>query len=161
MYIPAPLAVHDKVVAEGKPGSLGCSRGDSDAAPPFPFDVGDGNDYGQCKLQLTVPSKCQCDGNDCTPCAIVVGYHGYSETGTSNHSWKSRLEPKGEAVDFISLYPTGDLTESNYFNWTALKKRRSRLRQNWAVPSCQDPEDGCFLMDDIPCDLCAPTLKTM
>ena len=101
MYIPAPLAVHDKVVAEGKPGSLGCSRGDSDAAPPFPFDVG--------------------DGNDCTPCAIVVGYHGYSETGTSNHSWKSRLEPKGEAVGFISLYPTGDLTESNYFNWAALK----------------------------------------
>ena len=134
MYIPAPLAVHDKVVAEGKPGSLGCSRGDSDAAPPFPFDVGDGNDYGQRKLQLTVPSKCQCDGNDCTPCAIVVGYHGYSETGTSNHSWKSRLEPKGEAVGFISLYPTGDLTESNYFNWTALKNAAADCAKTGRFP---------------------------
>jgi len=61
---------------------------------------------------------------------IVVGYHGYSETGTSNHGSKSRLEPKGEAVGFISLYPTGDLTETNYMNWGALKKRSSRLRQN-------------------------------
>ena len=140
--------------AEGQQKSLGCSTGDSGVVPPFPFDVGDGNDYGQRRLELTVPSRCQCDGKDCTPCAIVVGYHGYSETGTSNHSWKSRLEPKGEAVGFISLYPTGDLTETNYFNWGALKKRRSRLRQNWAVPSCQDPGDGCLLMDGIPCDWC-------
>ncbi len=28
------------VVAEGKPGSLGCSRGDSVATPPFLLDVG-------------------------------------------------------------------------------------------------------------------------
>ena len=103
--------------AEGQTQFVGCSKGDSGAAPPFPFDVGDGNDYGQRRLELTVPSKCQCDGNECKPCAIVIGYHGYSETGTSNDSWKSRLEPKGEAVGFISLYPTGDLTETNYMNW--------------------------------------------
>jgi poly(3-hydroxybutyrate) depolymerase len=148
-----------QVLAEGQSQSVGCSKGHSDAVPPFPFDVGDGNDYGQRRRELTVPSKCQCDGNDCTPCAIVVGFHGYSETGTSNHSWKSRLEPKGEAVGFISLYPTGDLTESNYFNWAALKKRRSRLRRNWAVPSCQDPGDGCLLMDGIPCDWCGSNVE--
>ena len=101
-------------VVEGKPGSSGCPTGDSGGVPPFPFIVG--------------------DGNDCTPCAIVV--HGYIETSTANHSWKSRSEPKGEAVGFISLYPIGDLTETNYFNRNALKKRRRRLRQNWAVPSC-------------------------
>ena len=53
-------------VSEGQRKSLGCSAGDSGVVAPFPFDVG--------------------DGNDCTPCAIVVGYHGYSETGTSDHS---------------------------------------------------------------------------
>lgn len=74
------------LVAEGKPDSLGCSTGDSGVAPPFPFDVGDCDNYGQRKLELTVPSRCQCDGSKCTPCAIFVGYHGYSETGTSNHS---------------------------------------------------------------------------
>jgi hypothetical protein len=74
---------------------------------------------------------------------------------------KSRLEPKGEAVGFISLYPTGDLAETNYVNWGALKKRRSRLRQNWAVPSCQDPKDGCLLMDGTPAIGVAPMLKTM
>jgi len=72
--------------AEGQARSAGCSKGDSSAARPLPFDVGDGNNYGQHRLELTVPSKCQCDDNECTPCAIVVGYHGYSETGTSNHS---------------------------------------------------------------------------
>ena len=141
-------------VPDGQQKSAGCSKEYSSSPPPFPFTVGDGNDYGQRRLELTVPSKCQCDSNECSPCAIVIGYHGYSETGTSNYSWKSRLEPKGEAVGFISLYPTGDLTESNYMNWGALKKRRSRLRQNWSVPSCQDPEDGCLLMDGIPCDWC-------
>jgi hypothetical protein len=39
-------------------------------------------------------------------------------------------------------------------NWGALKKRRSRLRHSWAVPSCQNSEDGCLLMDGIPCDWC-------
>ena len=92
-----------QVIAEGQAQSVGCSKGDSGTVPPFPFDVEDGNDYGQRRLELTVPSKCQCDGNNCTPCAIVVGYHGYGQTGTSNQSWKSRLEPKGEAVGFISL----------------------------------------------------------
>jgi len=57
------------------------------------------------------------------------------------------------------LYPTGDLTETNYFNWDALKKRLSRLRQNWAVASCQNPEDGYFLMDGIPCDWCGSNIE--
>ena len=133
---------------------MGCTTGDSGIEPPFPFDIGDGNDYGQRKLELTVPDKCRCDGSNCTPCPVVVGYHGYGESGTSKHSWKRRLEPKGEAVGFISLYPTGDMTETNYFNWGALKKRRSRTRQNWAVPSCQAVDDGCLLVDGIPCDWC-------
>ena len=90
---------------------------------------------------------------------LLWAIHGYSETGTSKHSWKSRLEPKGEAAGFISLYQTGDLTETNYMNWGALKKRRSRLRQNWAVPSCQDPEDGCLLKDGIPCDWCGSNIE--
>ena len=140
--------------AQKQDQSLGCTTGDSGIEPPFPFDIGDGNDYGQRKLELTVPDKCRCDGGNCTPCPIVVGYHGYGESGTSKHSWKRRLEPKGEAVGFISLYPTGDMTETNYFNWGALKKRRSRTRQNWAVPSCQAVDDGCLLVDGIPCDWC-------
>ena len=61
--------------SERQQNSLGCSTGDSGVVPPFPFDIGDGNDYGQRKLELTAPSTCQCDGNDCTLCAIVVGYH--------------------------------------------------------------------------------------
>jgi len=131
--------------------SLGCSVTDSGATPPYPFNVGDGNDYGKRKLELTVPERCRCDGKDCTPCPIVVGYHGYGQNGSS---WKSRLTPKGEAVGFISVYPTGDTTETNYFNWGPLKKRRIRLRENWAVPSCQDVSDGCLQVDGIPCDWC-------
>ena len=126
------------VAGEGRE-SLGCSIADSGSIPPYPFDVGDDNNYGKRKLELTVPERCRCDGEDCTPCPIVVGYHGYGQNGSS---WKSRLVSKGEAVGFISVYPTGDSTETNYFNWGALKKRRSRLRQNWAVPSCQDVNDG-------------------
>jgi hypothetical protein len=48
-------------------------------------------------------------------------------------------------VGFISLYPTGDITETGYF-WD--------LVANWAVPSCQVPDDGCLQIDDIPCDWC-------
>ena len=146
----------DLVIAGSERKSLECSKQDSRVIPPFAFDVGDCNDYGQRNLELTVPSKCRCD---CTPCAIVEGCHGYSETGTSRYSWKSRLEPKGEAVRFISLYPTADLTESNYFNWSALKKRRSKLPRNWVVPSCQNSEDGCLLVDGIPCDWCGSNRK--
>jgi predicted esterase len=124
---------------------MGCAVGDSGATPPFPFDVGDGNDYGARELGLTVPPQCQCDGNDCTPCAVVVGFHGYGQTGTSNFSWKSRLEPKGAAAGFISVYPTGDITTNNYLFGPDT---------NWAVPSCQDPEDGCLLEDGIKCDWC-------
>jgi len=89
--------------------SLGCLEGDSGEDPPFPFDVGDGNDYGSRRLELTVPEQCKCDpaDSDCTPCPIVVGFHGF---GGSGAFWKSRLEPKGAAVGFISLYPTGDAT---------------------------------------------------
>jgi hypothetical protein len=77
--------------------------------------VGDGNDYDQRKLELTVAQKCHCDGIDCTSCSVAVGYHGYGQSGSSGHSWKSRLEPKGEAAGFISLCPTGDKTDANYF----------------------------------------------
>ena len=136
------------VTSQGRE-SLGCSVTDFGATPPYPFDVGDGNDYGKRRLELTVPERCRCDGKDCTPCPIVVGYHGYSQNGSN---WKSRLTPKGEAVGFISVYPTGDTTETNYFNWGPLKKRRIRLRENWAVPSCQDVSDGCLQVDGIPCD---------
>lgn len=125
--------------------SLGCVVGDSGLAPPFPFDVGDGNDYGSRRLDLTVPEQCACDGEDCTPCPVVVGYHGFGQTGTSPFSWKSRLESKGAAAGFISVYPTGDFTTTNYAfspDW------------NWAVPSCQDPFDGCLLVDGILCDWC-------
>ena len=113
--------------------SPGCVLGDSGEAPPFPFDVGDGNDYGNRVLGLTVPRSCECDGTDCTPCPVVVGFHGYGQDGSS---WRSRLEPKGRAAGFISLYPTGDLTPSTY--------NPSGSSSNWAVPSCQDPEDGCL-----------------
>jgi hypothetical protein len=72
-----------------------------------------------------------------------VGFHGFG--GDGNH-WKERLEPKGAAVGFISLYPTGDATApTSYFGG---------FTSNWAVPSCQDPEDGCLRVDDIPCDWC-------
>lgn len=126
--------------------SLGCAVGDSGIAPPFPFDVGDGNDYGARVHDLTVPEQCQCDGSDCMPCPIVVGFHGYGQTGPGAYSWKSRLEPKGAAVGFISLYPTGDnTTPHSYFGG---------LKPNWAAPSCMVPEDGCLLEDEIPCDWC-------
>jgi hypothetical protein len=122
--------------------SLACVTGDTGAEPPFPFDVGDGNDYGLRTHGLTVPEQCECDGNDCTPCAIVAGYHGF---GGRASSFKNRLEPKGAAAGFISLYPEGDLTPTNYAfgpDW------------NWAVPSCQYPLDGCLLADGVPCDWC-------
>ena len=125
--------------------SLGCMLGDSGVAPPNPFEIGDGNDYGSRRHELTVPAQCECDGVDCTPCPVVVGYHGFGQTGTSFASWKSRLEPKGEAAGFISLYPTGDFTTTNY---------AFSPDENWAVPSCQDPVDGCLLADGIPCDWC-------
>jgi hypothetical protein len=122
--------------------SLACVTGDTDATPPFPFDVGDGNDYGLRTHGLTVPEQCKCDGDDCTPCAIVVGYHGFGQRASH---WKSRLEPKGAAAGFISLYPEGDLTPTNYAfapDW------------NWAVPSCQYPMDGCLNYRGLPCDWC-------
>jgi hypothetical protein len=72
----------------------------------------------------------------------VVGFHGFGEDGST---WKKRLEPKGRAVGFISLYPTGDITNTSYL-WD--------FQANWAVPSCQDPKDGCLRVDDIPCDWC-------
>ena len=125
--------------------SLGCVVGDSGNTPPAPFDVGDGNDYGARRLELTVPEQCFCDGEDCDPCPVVVGYHGFGQTGTGRNSWKSRLEPKGAAVGFISLYPTGDFTITNY---------KFSPDENWAVPSCQDPVDGCLMVDGIPCDWC-------
>ena len=123
--------------------SLGCMVGDSGLQPPLPFDVGDGNNYGGRKLDISVPSQCACNGEDCTPCPIVVGYHGFGGNGPDSWQWK--LEPKGEAVGFISLYPTGDNTPTNYAFGPA---------NNWAVPSCQVPDDGCLLEDDIPCDWC-------
>jgi hypothetical protein len=125
--------------------SLGCTTGDSGETPPDPFDVGGGNDYGSRVLELTVPRQCECEPSDadCTPCPIVVGFHGFGGAGTF---WKERLEPKGAAVGFISLYPTGDATApTSYFGG---------FTSNWAVPSCQDPNDGCLLIDDIPCDWC-------
>jgi hypothetical protein len=113
--------------------SLGCITGESGAAPPFPFDV---DNYGDRVLELTVPE--QCEG---TPCPIVVGFHGYDEDGST---WKRRLEPKGRAVGFISLYPTGDMTPNSY--------DPSGTSTNWAVPSCQDPKDGCLEGEN--CDWC-------
>ncbi|KKL13877.1 hypothetical protein LCGC14_2521360, partial [marine sediment metagenome] len=65
--------------------------------------------------------------------------------GEDGNTWKRRLEPKGRAVGFISLYPTGDITPTSY---------AFGPQTNWAVPSCQDPKDGCLLVDDIPCDWC-------
>ena len=52
--------------------SLGCSVTDFGAVPPYPFKVGDGNDYGKRKLELTVPERCRCDGKDCTPCMLYI-----------------------------------------------------------------------------------------
>ncbi len=126
--------------------SLGCVTGDTGEDPPDLFDVGDGNDYGDRVLDLTVPDKCKCDPSDseCTPCPIVVGFHGYGEDG---NSWQERLEPKGEAVGFISLYPTGDTTPNSY-------DPSGTWGTNWAVPSCQDPNDGCLQTDGISCDWC-------
>lgn len=125
--------------------SLGCFEGNPGASPPAPFDVGDGNDYGARRLELSVPEQCYCVGDDCTPCPLVVGYHGFGETGTSDDSWKSRLEPKGAAAGFISLYPTGDFTVTNY---------KFSPDENWAVPSCQNPVDGCLMADGLACDWC-------
>jgi len=82
------------------------------------------------------------DRDNCTPCPIVVGYHGF---GGRASSFRNRLEPKGAAAGFISLYPEGDLTPTNYAfgpDW------------NWAVPSCQYPLDGCLLAGGVPCDWC-------
>lgn len=125
--------------------SLGCFEGNPGIDPPAPFDVGDGNDYGARRLELSVPEQCYCVGEDCDPCPLVVGYHGFGETGTSDDSWKSRLEPKGDAAGFISLYPTGDFTVTNY---------KFSPDENWAVPSCQDPVDGCEMADGLACDWC-------
>jgi predicted esterase len=130
--------------------SEGCITGDSGIDPPFPFDVGDGNDYGNRRLELTVPDQCKCEPDDaaagnCTPCPIVIGFHGFGQDGSF---WKERLEPKGAAVGFISLYPTGDKTDTGYL-WDN--------QANWAVPSCQYPDDGCLGIEGIPCDWCGDT----
>jgi predicted esterase len=123
--------------------SLGCVAGDTGLDPPNPFDVNDGNDYGERVFELTVPKKCECDGpeDNCIPCPIVVGFHGYGEDGST---WKKRLEPKGRAVGFISLYPTGDMTPNSY--------TPAGTDPNWAVPSCQEFTDGCE--DEEYCDWC-------
>jgi predicted esterase len=126
--------------------SLGCTVDGFGRTPPTPFDVGDGNDYGGRVLELTVPDKCQCDGTDCTPCPVVVGFHGYGETGSGPNSWKSRLEPKGAAAGFISLYPTGDNTVPHTYG--------GGMNPNWAVPSCMTPTDGCLLNANLKCDWC-------
>jgi poly(3-hydroxybutyrate) depolymerase len=126
--------------------SPGCAVNDSEIVPPIPFDVGDGNDYGGRILELTVPEQCQCDGVDCTPCPVVIGYHGYGQTGSGPASWKSRLEPKGAAAGFISLYPTGDNTVRHTYG--------GGLVPNWAVPSCMTPTDGCLLDANLKCDWC-------
>ena len=138
---PAP-AVAKKTRSETM--SLGCVNGDSGQDPPFPFDVDDGNNYGSRRLELTVPEQCKCDPDDadCTPCPIVVGFNGFGGDGSF---WKERLELKGAAAGFISLYPTGDITDTSYL-WD--------FQANWAVPSCQDPDDGCLGIDDIACDWC-------
>jgi hypothetical protein len=56
------------------------------------------------------------------------------------------LEPKGAAVGFISLYPTGDITPNSY------NPDGASWGTNWAVPSCQDPNDGCQEGEN--CDWC-------
>ncbi len=127
-------------------GSPATCNADSGAVPPIPFDVGDGNDYGGRILELTVPEQCRCDGSDCTPCPMIVGFHGYGQTGSGPDSWKSRLEPKGAAAGFISLYPTGDNTVPHSYG--------GGMSPNWAVPSCMVPGDGCLLDAAIPCDWC-------
>jgi predicted esterase len=123
--------------------SPGCMAGDSGQSPPFPFEVGDGNNYGQRTLGLTVPGQCSCEGTDCVPCPVVVGFHGY---GQDENHWKSRLEPKGAAAGFISLYPVGDKTRTTYDPTSS--------NPNWAVPSCQDPDDGCLHAHGTQCDWC-------
>ena len=126
--------------------SPGCAVAHSGATPPNPFDIGDGNDYGGRVLELTVPEQCKCVGADCTACPVVVGFHGYGQTGAGPRSWKSRLEPKGAAAGFISLYPTGDNTVRHTYG--------GGLAPNWAVPSCMTPSDGCFLDANLNCDWC-------
>ncbi len=116
--------------------SEGCVKSDSRPDIPDPFEY-DGKSYGSRRLELTVPEKCEG-----TPCPIVVGFHGFGGDGSF---WKERLEAKGRAVGFISLYPTGDITDTSYL-WD--------FQSNWAVPSCQDPDDGCLGIEDIPCDWC-------
>lgn len=77
----------------------------------------------------------------------MVGYHGFGQTGSfwKGSASRPRLEAKGAAVGFISLYPTGDYTVTNY---------AFSPQENWAVPSCQDPLDGCELYNGIACDWC-------
>jgi hypothetical protein len=53
-------------------------------------------------------------------------------------------------VGFISLYPTGDKTDTSYL-WD--------FQPNWAVPSCQDPNDGCLGIEDIACDWCGDIIE--
>jgi hypothetical protein len=131
-------------VAE-KTRSEGCVNGDPvDIPDPFVYD---GKSYGSRRLELTVPEQCRCNPSEaeCTPCPIVIGFHGFGQDGSF---WKERLEPKGAAVGFISLYPTGDITDTGYL-WD--------FQPNWAVPSCQYPDDGCLGIEDIPCDWCGDT----
>ncbi|NOR67100.1 MAG: hypothetical protein GQ528_07075, partial [Woeseiaceae bacterium] len=76
----------------------------------------------------------------------MIGYHGFGQTGSGRDSWKSRLEPKGAAAGFISLYPTGDSSKpTSYFGGYS---------PNWAVPSCMDPGDGCLKVGGLACDWC-------
>ena len=126
--------------------SLGCVVGDSGEVPQGFFDVDDGNDYGSRELGITVPPQSKCDPSisNCTPSPIVVGFHGYGQTGSSPYSWKSRLEGKGAAVGFISLYPTGDMTPNSF--------TPDGSDPNWAVPSCQEFDDGCLEKEY--CDWC-------
>jgi predicted esterase len=127
-------------VAEQSPG---CETGDTGLIIPDPF-VYDGISYGSRRLELTVPAQCRCNPSEeeCTPCPIVIGFHGFGQDGSF---WQESLEEKGAAVGFISLYPTGDITDTGYL-WD--------FQPNWAVPSCQDPEDGCLGIEGIPCDWC-------
>ncbi len=74
--------------------SLGCVVGDSGEAPPFPFDIGDGNDYRARVFALTVPEKSMCNPSE-SDCTIVPSWLDFMDMEKTEVLGKNVWNPKG------------------------------------------------------------------